>query len=400
MSKKSLQATLDQLLSAQYPDPVPAFVRGRYQQEWEDVRQKEGELYLQVYQAVTTAARAAGEPVWNCSHGSGSFLFYLLDKGLNPLPPHYVCSACSVIEESTTAALCFDLPPKTCPACHQAMNRQGIHANPVEALWPDSLEIRLNLEFFKEAVQAALEALAGCIVIERRFNHQRMPENTWASYILAPGSSPEDTPVRQSETGSLYINAEDLASCQRPFRTIIIKAQPRHAMLQASLGMEEWRACPADISRLLEKEAASLREQGMEGRDNVFVRMQELVALLQAGTWTELIQALCLASGDYSRTGIKAAWELAGLIQASPYRHILYAREALQFYLQEQGVSRILARQVTQQLHRAQAGSNASIYQEQFPHLLQDPLFQACKHLWSRTHAITWLWKYFAGQEM
>lgn len=75
-------------LRERYPGDIPAFIQDRFDTEWEyltmiaGVDDKDKVMFL--YIAIMEAAEKAGQPVWNCSVGSGSFLFYLIEQGTQP----------------------------------------------------------------------------------------------------------------------------------------------------------------------------------------------------------------------------------------------------------------------------------------------------------------------------
>lgn len=66
----------------------------------------------------------------------------------------------------------------------------------------------------------------------------------------------------------------------------------------------------------------------------------------------------------------------------------------MQFYLHKQGIPVILDWQMVEQLRKGRKGWEMEIFGKEAPLLEKDELFNAVMYLWSRTHAINWLWRY------
>lgn len=222
-----LREKLLSLLHQRYPGIIPAFIHDRFNIEWEYLSWKacpdDKDPILFLYDAVVKAAREVGQPVWNCSFGSGSFLFYLLDDGLNPLEPHWQCGQCGKVEAAAGAALCFDLPARLCPDCGIIMSRDGIHGSAEEAVRSDGLEIRVNSGFLEGANQAALAALKDYSVFERRMNHEPVPADRRSYYFTNQVANRDRRFIHRSASGYAYINAEDRSDCASGFQSLTIQ---------------------------------------------------------------------------------------------------------------------------------------------------------------------------------
>ncbi len=388
-----LRKLLLRRLHERYPGIIHAFIKDRFDIEWEYVCIADLYSGLLLYHAIMKAAKAARQPVWNCGFGSGSFLCYLLDKGLNPLPPHWECKGCGHIVTNPLAELCFALPVKVCPVCNTQMVRDGIRASS-EQSFRRGLEIRVNEEFLEAASQAALGVLIGHRVFQQRWNHKPAPANSRSYYITDKGELLDDSLIHQDEFGQEYINVEDVRNCSVELLSVVIIAQTNYPMPKKVLTMEEWIEGKPDIQPLLERYNQYMKTQGLYSPENSEERLQEMIDLLQPETWTALIEAVCYTHGTYYLLKRATPLEMVKLIRSSEYRHIMYSRESLQFYLEKKGLPAILAWQMVDQLRKSRKGLVMQVYSCETPLLKQDVLFQSVIYLWPRTHAINWLWRY------
>jgi hypothetical protein len=389
-----LEEMLLDKLHKRYPGDIPDFIQNRFNIEWEYFWITwRGDLLL-LYQAVMKAAEAAGQPVWNRDFGSGFFLFYLLDKGLNPLEPHWECKDCGYIERDEQAELCFDLPVKDCPKCGKRMYRDGIHGSAEEALYSTYLEFLVNKEFQETANEAVLDALKGYKVYQRRGNHRPCPTN-YQSYYYTDKVKKKDRPlIHQDKLGFEYINIEDEKAFSSTFRSITIKAMTGEPMTKQPLSMEDWIKSKPDIRAFLLRSVQDMKKQSLYYPNNPEEQMLEMIEALQPDTWTALIEIVCYAFGTYTQEGkIATVQEKIELIKGSDFRHILYAREPLQFYLRKQGIPAILDYQMVEQLRKGRKGWEMELFGEKTPLLEKDKLFNAVIYQWPRTHAINWLWR-------
>ena len=393
-----LRKLLLRRLHERYPGIIHAFIKDRFDIEWEYVCIADLDNGLLLYHAIMKAAKAAGQPVWNCGFGSGSFLCYLLDKGLNPLPPHWECKGCGHIVTNPLAELCFALPVKVCPVCNTQMVRDGIRASS-EQSFRRGLEIRVNEEFLEAASQAALGVLIGHRVFQQRWNHKPAPANSRSYYITDKGELLDDSLIHQDEFGQEYINVEDERNCSVNLLSVVIIGQTNYAMSKNARPMEEWIESKPDIQSFLQQSIQDMKARGDYYPENTEEQILKMIHLMQPETWTALIEIVCYASGNYTRTGKNTIQELVELIQGSDFRHVLYSRESLQFYLRKEGVPEILDWQMVEQLRRGWKGWEKEIYEEETPLLEKDELFNAVMYMRSRTHSINWLWRYLDKTE-
>lgn len=392
-----LREKLLQLLHERYPGDIPAFIQDRFDTEWEYLTMIAGEddqdKVMFLYITIMEAAEKAGQPVWNCSIGSGSFLFYLIDKGLNPLEPHWQCKKCGRVETDERAELCFDLPVKACPGCKTPMARDGIHGSADESLRSDGIELRVNEDFLETATEVALGALKGHKVFQRRWNHKPNVDD-YRSYYYTDTVEEQDRPlIRQDESGFEYINVEDKKACSSYLQSISIRAQAG-AMLKQPTSMEEWIESKPDIRALVQRNIHDRKEGDLYYPENPDEQLLEMIDVMQPETWTTLIELICYARGNYTLTGKTTTQEKVELIRNSNFRHILYSREPLQFYLHKQGIPVILAWQMVEQLRTGRKGWEMELFGKDAPLLEKDELFQAVNYLWPRTSVINWLWRY------
>ena len=393
-----LREKLLQLLHERYPGDIPAFIKDRFNIEWEyltwksDMDDEDKVMFL--YRAIMEAAETAGQPVWNCSYGSGSFLFYLIDKGLNPLEPHWQCKECGHVEADDQAVLCFDLPVKLCPGCKMPMARDGIHGSPEAALRGRHIEIRVNEEFLDTANDAALAALKGHKVFQRRSSHKPNPAD-YHSYYYTDRVNKKDRPlIHQDESSIEYILVEDEKACASSLRSVTVAAQTGYPMSKHPMSMEEWIESEPDIRALLQQHIQFMKDRDLYYPENSDEQLLEMIDIFQPETWTALIELLCYARGNYTWSEKITTQEKIELIRNSNFRHVLYSRESLQFYLHKQGIPVILDHQMVEQLRKGRKGWEMELFGKETPLLEKDELFKAVMYLWPRTNAINWLWRY------
>ena len=124
-----------------------------------------------------------------------------------------------------------------------------------------------------------------------------------------------------------------------------------------------------------------------------------MIDLLKPETWTDLIELYCYALGTYYLTARATSLEMVEMIRGSDFRHIMYSRESLQYYLRKQGIPVILDHQMVEQLRTGRKGWEMELFGKETPLLEKDKLFNAVMYLWPRTHAINWLWRYNSVEE-
>jgi hypothetical protein len=389
-----LRRLLLRKLHERYPGNIPVFIKDRFDKEWVYAWKSELENFLPLYHTIIKAAKKARQPVWNCGYGCGSFLFYLLDKGLNPLPPHWECTGCSRIETDALAELCFDLPVKVCPDCKTQMARDGINSSSEVALRSSHLELRVSEDFLEAANQAALSALKDRRVFQRRLNHKLGSADYLSYYLTDKGELPDSSLIHRDEFGHEYINVEDARNCSFDLLSVSIIGQTNYAMPKNARPIEEWIESKPDINSFLQQSIQDMKVQGNYYPENSYERIQQMIDLLQPETWASLIEVVCYAHGTYYLVERTTPLEMVKLIRGSDFRHIMYSRETLQFYLEKKGLPAILAWEMVHHLIAGRNSKEMKIYSKETPLLKKDKLFKSAIYLWPRTHAINWLWKY------
>lgn len=127
-SEEKLKNICDRRVVELYGDPLPEYVRERYDKELSSILKNDYAMLYIVAQMLVEYSERHGYHVGSRgSVGSSLTAFLTGTSEVNPLAPHYLCPACRYSEFFLDGSVGsgYDLPAKDCPRCGAKMLRDG-----------------------------------------------------------------------------------------------------------------------------------------------------------------------------------------------------------------------------------------------------------------------------------
>lgn len=127
-SEETLRDTTMQRAYELYGDPLPDWIEKRLHKELDSIINAGYAVLYVIAQKLVKYSEDHGYLVGSRgSVGSSAVAYFGSISEVNPLPPHYHCTACGYSERSdrTDISTGFDLPDAVCPLCGQTMRGDG-----------------------------------------------------------------------------------------------------------------------------------------------------------------------------------------------------------------------------------------------------------------------------------
>lgn len=133
-----------------YGEKLPSHIETQLNNELDAIIGNGWDAIFHIAKMMADKAREDGQPFgFRGTIGSSLAAYFAGITGVNPLPPHYVCSDCGHYEEpkeGTKYETCWELPQRVCPNCGKEMKRDGYNI-PTEVLFGYRMDREPDIDF-------------------------------------------------------------------------------------------------------------------------------------------------------------------------------------------------------------------------------------------------------------
>ena len=176
-TKKQLWNKAFDAMRERYGNPVPIEIVNRFLTEQAEMQNTDSIVYFDMLSVLSSAAKKRHDHVMVKGGTGSSLVAYLLGATeINPLKPHYCCTACHRVVFDDSAADGWDLPPKEC-ICGRAMIADG-HDIPFESCRHEvnhgsHVFVSVSPDFFRPAVECIEDYFKECTLTRKEWEADR-----------------------------------------------------------------------------------------------------------------------------------------------------------------------------------------------------------------------------------
>ena len=176
-TKKQLWNKAFDAMRERYGNPVPIEIVNRFLTEQAEMQNTDSIVYFDMLSVLSAAAKKRHDHVMVKGGTGSSLVAYLLGATkINPLKPHYRCTACHRVVFGDSAADGWDLPPKEC-ICGRAMIADG-HGIPFESCRHEvnhgsHVFVSVSPDFFRPAVECIEDYFKECTLTRKEWEADR-----------------------------------------------------------------------------------------------------------------------------------------------------------------------------------------------------------------------------------